>query len=770
MAPSTSSKPTKSGSHPSALAAITIDLTSPGPSSGLSPQSYDTCDSHGATTTRKKRKVDRACDACRRRKTKCDGPKVQDNICTNCLQANKHCTYLEASKPRGPPKAYVTGLEDRMENLETLLKQLRPDADFASELGPPIIRGSWREQDPSHSYDEQQLFLSSPSSEIAPESKVLPTMSGFSTTGRTTRLMSNPHPTPGRLHQKREEQYHDNTDESDSSEDPSNFDVIEIESISGLVQKLTLQGEAVSTERPSDAHARFHGKSSSVGLIEAAQRFKMMHLLDAIEGGQDTRRESPDSIGDAGFSDRRPEYWTMPRREHQWEELHIDSPELVSSVLAQFPPEDLALELINLYFLHAHCRFPLLHRPTFERHWKENLHHKNTWFTALCLGLFAVASRWSNDVRVVPEGKTTDSGEPDWGLAGPKYFELGSVLHEVRRRLFYPATLFEVQAFAIFALYLRGTPQYPIAWTVVGIATRKLQDVGAHRKKVYHSEPTVDGELWKRAFWCLVVLDRIECASLGRRCSFGQEDFDVDLPLEVDDEYWEMENTALNFTQPKGVPAKIGVFNQIIKLSQVMAFALKTLYAIDKSKIFFGLTPAGWRSEVVQQMDSALKEWTTSLPEHLVWSKQREGSTFAADAATLQTFYHLVQILIYEPLIPSPFSPSSLSESSSPPLPFPALDKCVEAAQACARISETQALQAHLTWPIHIYAAQASSAILLFKIWDTKSQEKAKRAQGVEDTKPPVVQVIEPLMADVRIFVHMLEWAKPRWGLVSPFL
>jgi len=42
----------------------------------------------------KKRKIERACDSCRRKKTKCDGPKMADGICTNCIQTQKSCTYV----------------------------------------------------------------------------------------------------------------------------------------------------------------------------------------------------------------------------------------------------------------------------------------------------------------------------------------------------------------------------------------------------------------------------------------------------------------------------------------------------------------------------------------------------------------------------------------------------------------------------------------------------------------------------------------------------
>jgi len=41
-----------------------------------------------------KPRPERACDLCRRRKTKCDGPSAPDNACSNCVQNNRSCTYL----------------------------------------------------------------------------------------------------------------------------------------------------------------------------------------------------------------------------------------------------------------------------------------------------------------------------------------------------------------------------------------------------------------------------------------------------------------------------------------------------------------------------------------------------------------------------------------------------------------------------------------------------------------------------------------------------
>jgi len=45
----------------------------------------------------------------------------------------------------------------------------------------------------------------------------------------------------------------------------------------------------------------------------------------------------------------------------------------------------------------------------------------------------------------------------------------------------------------------------------------------------------------------------------------------------VDDEYWDTGNSETNFKQPSHLPSKITAFNQFIKLSEIIAFAAKTL-------------------------------------------------------------------------------------------------------------------------------------------------------------------------------------------------
>ncbi|KAG6845927.1 hypothetical protein H0H87_000733 [Tephrocybe sp. NHM501043] len=644
---------------------------------------------------------------------------------------------------------YVTGLEDKMEQLEALLKQLHPIKDYSKQLGPPIIRDSWKNDE-----SQQPQWTSALPAEIIPPP---------STTARRAP---------------------EDSDHGSSEDSNTILDVVELQSISGSVQKLKLRGEEETAlrEENEDASPRFHGKSSSVGLVGVAQAYKMMHMLEK-DTKHDARFGSPDSISTSSTNSstsgpsttHRPKFWKMPQRERLWEESNMNTPDLIAQLLSAFPPSDLVPELIRVYFVHYNSPLPLLHRPTFERQWKENLHHTNVWFTAVCLGIFSIASRWSSDPRVIPEGATTPSGAPDWSLAGWQYCKMGFGLCEARRRLFCTTTLFEIQSFSLFATYLRDSVHRPLAWNLVGIAIRKAQDLGIHRKRVYpgkeDNKPTVESELWKRAFWCLIVLDRFESAAIGRSALVGEEDFDVELPLEVDDEFWEADESGAMFMQPKGVPAnKIISFNQILKLSRVLAFALKTLYAVDKQNLHAGLSPSSWRKAILEHLDAALKKWFKSLPEHLTWSKQKDGSPFAVDAAVLQTTYRLIEMLIYQMFIPT--SIISVPSYDPPqhnrqPLPQSSpLELCVAAARDCAAISQKQSLEALSTWPVYIYASQVASSVLLMKIYSVRLQERAMRSQ-VEDIKPII---LEPLIEDLKIFLQILELAESRWGFIAPYL
>ncbi|KAI0920786.1 hypothetical protein AcW1_005038 [Taiwanofungus camphoratus] len=70
-----------------------------------------------------RRRSTRACDQCRRTKSKCErdktGPAKQ--ACRGCVALGLSCTYAGPSHKRGPPKGYILAIERRLHQVEALL-------------------------------------------------------------------------------------------------------------------------------------------------------------------------------------------------------------------------------------------------------------------------------------------------------------------------------------------------------------------------------------------------------------------------------------------------------------------------------------------------------------------------------------------------------------------------------------------------------------------------------------------------------------------------
>ncbi|ODV78965.1 uncharacterized protein CANTADRAFT_21747 [Suhomyces tanzawaensis NRRL Y-17324] len=69
---------------------------------------------------RKRSKVSRACDACRRKKIRCNAEYLATlqkvtKICTNCSKNNDACAFLRIPLKRGPSKGYIRDLEDKLD-------------------------------------------------------------------------------------------------------------------------------------------------------------------------------------------------------------------------------------------------------------------------------------------------------------------------------------------------------------------------------------------------------------------------------------------------------------------------------------------------------------------------------------------------------------------------------------------------------------------------------------------------------------------------------
>ncbi|KAJ3909077.1 fungal-specific transcription factor domain-containing protein [Lentinula edodes] len=580
----------------------------------------------------KKRRVARACDSCRKRKIRCDGIQMRGSQCSNCIASNFDCTYVEAAKKRGPPKAYVESLETRIEKITTLFHNLMPDLDLAKELESNLSgkrNNSWQRPN-AHS----------------PPSRNSTTEAAISAIRRW-----------------------DISPESSSQQNAEDGEHIEL-------------ADNIKSLQVDSREYRFFGKSSGAMLIKTA-----IDLKQEFTGRKTDMK--PVVLGE-----RRPEFWQpLP-----WEDNASDN----SSLNYTFPEADLLASLINAYFDNVNIILPLLHRPTFERSVLEKLHYHDDMFAAIVLLVCAVGSRYIDDRRVLLDGVRS------WHSCGWRYF---NQVQLVRKSLLAPPTLYDLQFYCLSVQFLQGSSAPHSCWTMVGIGIRLAQDVGAHRRKP--TKPlTVENELWKRAFWVLVCMDRMFSTGLGRPCAIQDEDYDLDMPVECDDEYWEHPDPAMAFRQPPGKPSTVSAFNTFIRLNVLLSIALRTIYAINKSKILMGFGEVQWEQHIVAELDSALNRWVDSVPDHLRWDPNREDETFFSQSVMLYSHYYLVQILVHRPFIPSPKKPS--------PLSFPSLAICTNAARSASHIIDVQRKRQTSVLPFSQITTFTAGIVLLLNIWGGK--------------------------------------------------
>ncbi|KAJ7849906.1 fungal-specific transcription factor domain-containing protein, partial [Mycena leptocephala] len=273
--------------------------------------------------------------------------------------------------------------------------------------------------------------------------------------------------------------------------------------------------------------------------------------------------------------------------------------------------------------MHQNIYLPLLHRPTFERGLAEGLHLRDDGFAATVLVVCAIGSRWSMDPRATAAGLTCG-----WEFL---------FLSRVRFMFWCPFVHSPTHVSQLAVTFLAGSSSPQACRMLVGIGLRLEQTAGIHQRTARIEVPSVERELLKRAFWVLVWLDRSISSGLRHPCALQYDDFDVELPLECDDEFWE--HPIHPFQQPPGLPSRIAFFNMMIRHYIV--------------RIFLTADQNAYEERVVADFDSALNTWRVrSRNIVLRWDPRRADPVFFDQSVALYCRYYHLQILIHRQFIP----------------------------------------------------------------------------------------------------------------------
>ncbi|KAJ7626546.1 fungal-specific transcription factor domain-containing protein [Mycena polygramma] len=446
--------------------------------------------------------------------------------------------------------------------------------------------------------------------------------------------------------------------EVDVSNDGVLVDPDIIDPLRGLALRVPISG-------PADENSRYFGKSSVLNFIKSVM----------------------DYAGEAYMFDaQRPEFWTI----HPWQRIVPEAPPPQS-----FPDDDLLQSLIDLYFQKIHPLSFVLHAPSFRAAIANGEHLRDHQFGAVVLVVCAVASRLSDDSRVLMSADSPSNS------AGWKWFNQARPLELAVSQLPNSRPLYKLQLICLSVLFLGGTTTPRSAWLLSAIGLRIAHEMGAHRRSRYSTGSKVEGELLKRAFWLLTASDTILNAVFGRPTVATMEDLDVELPTECDDEYWD---ESYGFRQPKDKPALAAYLNSHLKLLMIYNRAYHAIYIVKRQK--------GRDAAIVAELDAALNKWAESIPSHLRWDPNLEGAFLDQSTSLFMNYYH-VQMMIHRPFIPTP------GEAPSADSTFPSLAICANSARSCSHVMEVHYKRTGdiLHYPHAATMLFDSSLILLLNVW-----------------------------------------------------
>ncbi|KAK9457627.1 fungal-specific transcription factor domain-containing protein, partial [Dipodascopsis uninucleata] len=178
--------------------------------------------------------------------------------------------------------------------------------------------------------------------------------------------------------------------------------------------------------------------------------------------------------------------------------------------------------------------------------------------------------------------------------------------------LFHRPDLSTVQAFVLLLVFLRPSPRPQASWALGRIAMTLAIQMGLHRENVQSvgSKPVVsirEAQMRKRVFWCLLSLESAVSNRLGRPLALNNRNFDVELPMAVDDDFLDDPSGDYSDRPCSFLPA-LALFG----LTRISSGVYSTFYAVKKPT-------ADEYERLVIQFEQELEQWKITLPESLTW-------------------------------------------------------------------------------------------------------------------------------------------------------
>ncbi|GAO48974.1 hypothetical protein G7K_3135-t1 [Saitoella complicata NRRL Y-17804] len=315
----------------------------------------------------------------------------------------------------------------------------------------------------------------------------------------------------------------------------------------------------------------------------------------------------------------------------EWLDLSVDPLEL--------PSRQDADELVTIYFSHLHCLYPILWRPRFVyeymRFWDNNkrvvFSNNNNWLAILNM-VFCIGSLYAMAMVDNPDQN------------GPLiYFKRAQSLS---MNMFSIGNLETVQCYLFMAWFLHAMGMNNRAYTLLGTVVRMAEALGLHIKSSRSGIDPILLETRRRVWHGIIVFERTLELLLGRPISSPGRFSNVELPVEVDEEWFEGPQSLRGVGQPNFKPTRVAYLIEAYKLSKITEQVVDKLYSAVASAVPWSLYEVS-----VADLGNQTLTWKSLLPFHLRFEDQfctgDPDGIYIRQRNALALRYHNVRMMIF---------------------------------------------------------------------------------------------------------------------------
>ncbi|KAI0068074.1 hypothetical protein BV25DRAFT_1875230 [Artomyces pyxidatus] len=609
---------------------------------------------HGPSETASRKRSSRACDQCRKTKSKCERFQGDNEPCKSCSLAGVACTFLGPSFKRGPPKGYIHAIEQRWHQVESvlgailsspdpqvqkLIVNLRKD-DLARDVltrvdagpfGPTgrlnhsaamtkedffasILSGSTDTQssrDPSRprrqSRMSREIVSSNNSMLVSPTLEWQDRLStrfaytdmpaGDVTPDHASSFLSGGQPLTQRRRLERDGLAHPDWD-----------GLYKLETVSGndpAIGRFETYGNTTThleSEESDEATSIFgHLSLDENKEVRYHGHTSGLHLLSHAD------RTDERNVGGV---------WNLPMARVWPPAVNQFIPE--ENVNVTLPSLEVQRHLLDLYFIYVHPAFPVVHKTLFwkdfeaaltsDRYTGSNHPEKSHYSNLLLLSMFAIAARYDQEENLPATGNIWEAG-----------LDYMVQAREVLNRVYHYCKGSTCQALLLLGLREFGIGQMEHGWLYIGMALRMAQDLGLHRDahswQMNHRSMFSPMELQarKQIWWACNRADKYTAVYMGRPPAISEANFDTPLPDVDADEMWQphaLDPAALNYTP---VPGRVMLsFRAGASLITITGTIMDRIYPVRP------ISHAAKRAALVE-LEARLDQWFAELPEGLAY-------------------------------------------------------------------------------------------------------------------------------------------------------